>query len=228
MQATHFSFLLYHEEYAYLMSTTGKIFDATYIKLVLLDLLLKEGECRLIVNELPFLKEYRWADLFCIKGNDLIAYEIKSELDTVKTLNSQISDYQKIFNKVYAVISEKFVNTRNVKELSKYVGIIVVKSDGILKCKRNATHRTRFQKKDMVSLLWKKDLEMISRQNGTRETLERYIVEHVSRNTIHEKTIDALLRRYGDSYALFSRDCRDYATIDDLKTITGLKGKHYL
>jgi hypothetical protein len=60
--------------------------NAKQIKPFLIDFLLqkKKSKYDLLVNEAPFLRGNRWADLLAIKKDNLIGFEIKSEADTFK------------------------------------------------------------------------------------------------------------------------------------------------
>lgn len=76
--------------------------DASFVKTSLIDFWLKNYTADLIANEVPFFKGNRRADLIMISNNNLLGFEIKSELDSLKNLKSQILDYKKIFDFVYA------------------------------------------------------------------------------------------------------------------------------
>lgn len=69
--------------------------DASFVKTSLIDFWLKNYTADLIANEVPFFKGNRRADLIMISNNNLLGFEIKSELDSLKNLKSQILDYKK-------------------------------------------------------------------------------------------------------------------------------------
>ncbi len=81
------------------------------IKATLIDYLLREGRGsnNIICAEVPFLGGRRWADIVELKENSLVAYEIKSELDSLVNLSDQLADYMDTFNEVYVVLSKKFI-----------------------------------------------------------------------------------------------------------------------
>ena len=81
------------------------------IKTLLIDKIIKDNkniDDYIICSEVPFLSGKRWADLVVLTKDSLIAYEIKSELDSLTRLSEQIKDYSKTFDKVYLVLSKKF------------------------------------------------------------------------------------------------------------------------
>ncbi|SET06348.1 hypothetical protein SAMN03159342_01190 [Pseudomonas sp. NFPP04] len=61
-----------------------------------------------LINEMVFSHGARRADLAVVNGN-LHAFEIKSDLDTLRRLEGQVSDYSSRFDKLILVVSEKFV-----------------------------------------------------------------------------------------------------------------------
>lgn len=200
--------------------------NANFIKSALLDFLLKENSFDLIANEVPFFKGNRWADILAIRNNLLIGYEIKSKLDTLKFIDKQLNDYKKIFNQVYLVYSNKFSGSCEIKQLNHNIGLIEIDDHLNISIKRFAKSKLLLQKKDIISLLWRRDLESLTKQKGTREHLEKIVLAKTPRQFIHAQVITSLIRRYGASYENFLRDCSNYTTIEDLKTITGIKPLH--
>ena len=89
-----------------------KINDAKHIKTRLIDYLLENYETEIIGLEVPYLFGYRRADLVTIIDNKTIAFEIKSELDSLSKLPAQIGDYIDVFNEVYVVLAEKLQKNR--------------------------------------------------------------------------------------------------------------------
>lgn len=133
--------------------------DASFVKTSLIDFWLKNYTADLIANEVPFFKGNRRADLIMISNNNLLGFEIKSELDSLKNLKSQILDYKKIFDFVYVVIDKKFKFSKELAELPSQIGILVY--DKEIMIKREAKKIKKFKKNDLILLLWRKDLEML-------------------------------------------------------------------
>ena len=107
------------------------------IKAVLIDYLLKnKSHERIICAELPFLGGKRWADIVELKENSLIAYEIKSDLDSFTRLEGQLDDYINTFNEVYVILSKKFIGKeKNLPKRVGYFWIDLDKEEVILKKK---------------------------------------------------------------------------------------------
>lgn len=87
------------------------------------------------LNEVPIGKSK--ADFVVINGYATL-YEIKSEVDNLNRLNSQLNNYYKAFNKVYVVSYEKNKEKiiKNIK--NNKVGIIILGDKNNLKIHREA------------------------------------------------------------------------------------------
>ena len=87
---------------------------------------------------LPEFRAYRSkADLLMINGTSTV-YEIKSELDNFDRLDSQLSDYLKVFDLVYVVTAENQIEKTLVR-LPEKVGLISLQNDNSLYTYREAT-----------------------------------------------------------------------------------------
>lgn len=105
------------------------------------------------------------ADFIMINGRGVV-YEIKTDLDNLLRLETQINDYYKVFSYVYVVVGNKQLS--NVKEILKNtkVGIYELTAKGILRCRKRAycnkeylSHEAMFRvlrKAEFESILLKK------------------------------------------------------------------------
>jgi len=201
--------------------------NASVVKASLIDFWLENNTADLIINEAPFFKGNRRADLIIINNQNLIGFEIKSELDTLKNLKAQILDYQKIFDFVYIVIDKKFKNSKELKELPKQVGILIYNKD--ISIKKEAQKNRRLKKNDLVSLLWRKDLEyLLSNKNLDFDKLQKMARTKLTINEIRAQILNSLKNRYGANYKCFLLDRGTYTTIEDLRTITRIKRQTFL
>ncbi len=200
---------------------------AQCIKAELIDKLLQEQPYDLIISELPFLKGIRLADLVVVKGNTIIGFEIKSKQDTTLHLKEQVNDYAKVFNKVYIVIDEKFKKV--LKDIPKDIGIIIIQGKKLI-LKRKAVNKFRLDKQSLISLLWKKDLIALAGNRAEKDlhSLTNFILKKVPLYAITEQIVLSLKTRYYKSYKMFLSDRGGYTSLEDLKTITGLKKPHVL
>ncbi len=201
--------------------------NATYLKTILIDYWIEKYKPELIINEFPFLKGDRRADLVFIQNNNLVGLEIKSELDSLKNLNIQIDNYIKVFDFVYILIDKKFLKSKEIKLLNKNVGIIIYNNNLIIK--RHAKNIKKFKKEDLISLLWRKDLDKLSNKKYIYlEDLKKEICRNYKIQEIKQQTTIALKERYGITFNSFLRDRGNFTTIDDLQTITRIKKEHLL
>ncbi|MDR1324241.1 MAG: sce7726 family protein [Candidatus Margulisbacteria bacterium] len=206
----------------------GKVGAANIIKAELIDFLLKNGNYDLLASETPFFQGNRWADLIALRENKTIGFEIKSEQDSLRTLKEQLSDYIRVFNMVYLVLSEKFINNPAVDFVSKDIGLIIIKKDHKVIMKRKATPRLLLDKKWLITLLWRKDLEKLcpKKKNTEMDDLKNHVLEKCSVKNIQKQIIISLKSRYATSYKFFLKDRGNYTTIEDLRIITRLKKNH--
>lgn len=196
--------------------------NASCIKAVLIDFWLKNKTPDLIINEMPFLNGTRRADVIMIEGQNLLGFEIKSELDSLKNLNNQISDYKKVFDFVYVVVDHKFANAKEIKRLPPNVGVLTY--DKEITLKKEAVKIKKFKKSDLISLLWRKDLEtLLHSKKANFDTLKEQVQNELNIKEIKVQILASLKERYGADYKYFLTDRGSYTTVEDLRTITGIK-----
>ena len=112
-------------------------------------------------TEMPIAKSK--ADFVLINGKAVV-YEIKTELDNLERLNSQINDYYKAFDHVAVVTYEK--NIQQLKKvldsIGKPVGIYVLKKSGTLSMIRKPEkYANNLNKEVIFKLLRKREYEDI-------------------------------------------------------------------
>ncbi len=198
--------------------------NASFVKTSLIDFWLKNHKADLIVNEVPFFKGDRRADLIMISENNLLGFEVKSELDSLKNLKSQILDYKKIFDFVYVVIDKKFKSSKELRNLPSQTGILVYDKEIIIK--RDAQKIRKFKKSDLISLLWRKDLELLlNSKKMDLEQLQKKAQELLTVDKIKKQILNSLNNRYGENYKYFLLDRGNYTTIEDLRTITRINSQ---
>ncbi len=199
------------------------ILDEKKIKCLLIDKLLKDYPKSIIGVEVPFLSEKRWVDVLLItKDNETIAFEIKSDLDTLRRLEGQIIDYLDTFNQVYLICSEKIINEAVVKKLSKRIGLISYNNNNKkLIIKRNPISKSRLSKNNLSYFIWKKDL--ISYSTNRRETVDSIRKRFITQNSIkiiHKLAIECLRNRYKPRFSEFLKEKSKYTHSEDLQYLT--------
>lgn len=193
------------------------------IKCLLLDSLEGKYRAKMIGVEVPFLAGQRWADLLLITGQgELIAFEIKSDHDSLRRLATQIEDYTQTFDQVRLVLSEKFKNSPLLRALPRAVGIEFV--DGArrrIKCSRRARVRTRLSKRHLLFFLWEKDLAKFrrSKQDSVQEMRNR-MERACTLETIKKCAVVALVGRYRGRYKTYLREKSKRVQEEDLSFLT--------
>ena len=199
--------------------------EANIVKTALVNMLLTDSKYELIANEVPFLNRKRSADMVAIKNGCLIGVEIKSKSDNLRTMQAQLDDYQKVFNKVYLVYSEKFSKELDIVKLPKNVGLIVIDSKGELKVRRVAGHRRNLNKEALISMLWRQDLESLIRCHNKIEydELKQIAIKQCAIKNIQKQINRSLIGRYGEGYNTLLQEMGSKIILEDLFYITGIK-----
>ena len=111
------------------------------------------------LTEVPIAKSK--ADFIMINGKAVV-YEIKTELDTFERLESQITDYYKVFDHVCVVTSENQSQELFVRFKDSPVGIYVLSNKNTLRrLKEPETYRDKLQKDQIFKILNKPEYENI-------------------------------------------------------------------
>lgn len=132
-----------------------------YKNTILNKLLLGRHSIRttVVLNEIPIDKSK--ADFVLINGKAIL-YEIKSEVDNLGRLNSQINSYYKAFGTIYVVTHEK--NEKKIIRVIKNnnVGVIVLNDKDQLSERRQAmTDNSYLNNESILKILRKNEYENI-------------------------------------------------------------------
>lgn len=205
-------------------------FDANYIKTVVIDYLLDNYNIELLACEVPYLYGYRRADLLSIIDNETIAFEIKSELDSLTKLEGQLNDYIDVFNKVYVVLADKFKKNFKISKLPRSVGIIYVNNNAQINIYRKAKSRKILNKEKLIYLFNKNEMNIynnIDKNLSLGKTRARFL----KKNTIHsivEYSKITLMNKYIKQYKKFMIEKGDYTIEEDLLLLTGINKNNYI
>lgn len=113
------------------------------------------------ITELPIAKSK--ADFILISSNAVV-YEIKTELDNLDRLHSQVDDYYKAFDQVAVVTYEKNLNSlqKVLAEIDRPVGVYIMKRDSSLSTIRKPqSYMDDLDKEIMFKILRKGEQEEI-------------------------------------------------------------------
>lgn len=168
----------------------------------------------------------------------IIGVEIKTEHDTTRRLNKQLGAYEVLADEVWVVIHDSQYE-KVLKVLNTYhhdsVGIITysVYQDTIIAgIVRNPTRSPKFQPKDALRMLWKKELMVIANSAMSAEFISQARLQaqlqvyetsgHLPNNKIkHNATVD------GHSVSASVRLSKS-ALVDMIANRLGLLGAHQL
>ncbi|MDK1081190.1 MAG: sce7726 family protein [Anaerolineae bacterium] len=143
----------------------------------------------LVVDELGLEHGKCRADIAIINGQ-LIGYEIKSDVDSLNRLSSQVNIYNAVFDKASLILTERHLDEA-IYIIPDWWGIILVNETdkNILKFNqvRSPHKNTKFNNYSIVQLLWRAEAQEVLIGLGTkgarlrekRSNLYRYIVDMI-------------------------------------------------
>lgn len=204
--------------------------NANNIKTFLIDYLLSNYNIELLASEVPYLFGYRRADLVAMMDNNMIAFEIKSELDSLTKLEAQIKDYIDVFNKVYVVLSEKFKNCSVISNLPKKVGILYIDNNHRITLYRKAKEQKILDKERLIYFFKKDDMNKINNIDtklSLRRTREIFLKINSTKKLV-EYSKNILKNRYLTQYNRFILEKGKYTIEEDLALITGLEKNNHI
>jgi len=152
----------------------------------------------IIMNEFTIGSFSRRVDLVIYSDNKLIAFEIKSEADSLYRLNGQIDKYLEYFDKVIVISDSKFTSTI-MTLLPESVGIWEVNCLKIKVIKRGKT-KNKINNESLISMMDVTDLSKLSTKlkikcDKNRSSLEQSLIT-VSNNTLREAVYLSLSRKF--------------------------------
>ncbi|MCR9205107.1 MAG: sce7726 family protein [Halobacteriovoraceae bacterium] len=159
----------------------------------------------IVMNELTVNNYARRVDLAIWTSGKLIAFEVKSEADSLVRLEGQVETYLKYFDKVIVVSDPKFVSKLNEK-LPNHVGIWEANATG-LKIKRKGRYNSQIEKSRMIDLMDVVDLKKLTNSlkmtsSRNRDGLKKALVD-APKTKLRDGVYKALLRKFNDSSSLF-------------------------
>lgn len=154
---------LISEIYAFL----GKNYRTEYFykNTMINKLLIKRHDYRktIVLSELPIANSK--ADFIMINGKGIV-YEIKTELDNLERLDSQIKDYYKAFSEVTIVTYEENLD-KVIKVIPDTVGIIVLtKRKALRTIRESIPDSSQLNHATIFKILRKYEFEKIIKDNG--------------------------------------------------------------
>lgn len=174
------------------------------MRFLLLKQILQKECPDLAAIEVSLMQGKRKADLLIAKNNELIAYEIKSCKDNLTKLNGQISDYLKIFDRVYIVLDTKF--EKNIVDIPNQVGIILFNAQNLKFkiCRKSQKNNPIMYYQTLF--INNKRLKA-HKQNGIIDIfdLRHFLVKHLKKKDLKQLVFECLKEKYSYGFELFQK-----------------------
>ncbi|MDX7739918.1 sce7726 family protein [Aeromonas dhakensis] len=160
----------------------------------------------IVINEFTIGNYARRADLVLIKNNELHAYEVKSEYDSLVRLEGQISKYLEFFDKVTVVLTRKHINKAKTM-LPINVQIMEV-HEGKIKIVRRGRKVIIKNKNSFISLMTCAELKSLASfmdikvDNYRRKTLELALLS-VNISVLRDYCLMCIQKKYKQQYMDF-------------------------
>ncbi|MCS4247532.1 sce7726 family protein [Pseudomonas sp. BIGb0164] len=170
-----------------------------------------------LINEMVFSHGTRRADLAVVNEN-LHAFEIKSDLDTLRRLDGQVSDYSSRFDKLILVVSGKFVE--HALQSNEKIGVWKASLNSNGKVQLRVIRPGRIERVRNISflcdfLLKSELIELIRAHMGytnlsrlSRESLTE-LASDIPISIIRGFVLRAIKVRYEKTSSLFFATCSD-------------------
>jgi hypothetical protein len=207
------------------------MFCAFDIKSILADHLLETAPNKsILASEVPFCYGFRRADMLFFTQNKVHAFEVKSDIDDLNKLESQLKDYKATFSYHWLVTSEKHLSKAR-KRTHSSTGIILVRPDKQVKIIRQARENKRLSKNQLIFLLDRKHLTKLMKSQGVfpkNNAIELEKLRSIGENKLTIRQLaqaaySMLYSRYKRAYELFSFDRGIKTTHDDIYYLSGAK-----
>jgi hypothetical protein len=172
----------------------------------------------LIINELGLNHGKNRADIAVINGR-LTGYEIKSDADSLRRLDEQISSYNEIFDRIYLISTKRHL-FEVIEKLPDWWGIIIA-SEGKLGAinfilYRKTKKNPNVDNHAVARLLWRPEAQDILNNQGAQGNQIRLNRELLYNNIISIMN-PTILRRTVRNYLRKRKNWRDHSilSLDD-------------
>lgn len=200
---------MFLNDHSYIPNMTSSRLLEPEIKAKVINFLLKEGlnyAGATLLNEYAVDRHSRRLDLLLINDNESIAFEIKSEADSLRRLDGQIDKYLNFFDKLVLVAAPKHIN-EIMKVAPKNVAVWQVCTKGVV-LKQEGKLKPITEIPNLLKLMTAKELHRLAVQLSlsagykTRLQLEA-ILQHAPLSLLREATFGNIKNRYAKANSLF-------------------------
>ena len=182
-----------------------------------------------LINEMVIANWSRRADLVVANGK-LHAFEIKSDLDSLRRLEGQLETYLNRFDKVTVVSTPKFINAiRDIADERVEIWVAVESTRGIvLKIARRGRTNPVRNKKILCEYFLKSELVSLLSENGVAATIEmprsnlESIAESLSVKALRDYVLRSLKLRYKETFEIFCENKSDKTKPNDIQKLSKL------
>jgi hypothetical protein len=172
------------------------------IKALLLNYLVNKGDLNSsmsVINEFTIDNLSRRADLVSLDDKKMVAYEIKSEADTLKRLDGQVTKYLEYFDKVVIVAATRHISSVIAMVPSNVAVWEII--DNKFKIRQRGRIEVIKSRNSLISLLNSKELLKLSKKLNLNSKLKsrKSLEEVLSKSPIYslrEAALDNIKRRY--------------------------------
>jgi hypothetical protein len=171
--------------------------------------------------EVPFSANKRMADVLLIRETNH-AFEIKGDLDNLTKLRAQLADYNKTFEEVTVITTQKHLK-KIVKLIPKRIGILVFAENGFKQI-RKPKKRIRLDKNSLLMFLKKNEITPLLKDKyrlSSTDYVRKIAGEQISLHIIRKAVQKILARKYSPLFKLFLKDIGKTIHTDDLLALTG-------
>ncbi|MFG1483485.1 sce7726 family protein [Halobacteriovorax sp. HFRX-2_2] len=181
------------------------------------------NEDSLIMSELTIGNYSRRVDLAVLTNNKLIAFEIKSEADSLYRLNGQVETYLKYFDKVIVISDTKFF-PKITNELPKNVGLWEIKNNEV-KVRNRGRYNTKIENESLIDFIDVAELKKLSSKlnivaDKKRSSLEKAL-QKTPNKLLRMTAIETLERKFKKNSQIFKNKTKNkLASINDLNLLS--------
>lgn len=202
------------------------------IKSNLINFLMNRGtlDSGLVINEFTVGDFSRRVDLAVIQNNRLLAFEVKSDADSLIRLEGQVEKYLQYFDKVTVVTAPK--HTSKALELTpNNVAVWEIVEDKITIKRRGSISQVK-NKNRLIEMMTANELYRLSKklliaaENKRRKTLESALKD-APVNKLRSEAISSIKLRYKKRNAKFFKEVNmRKSTPNDLALLSGAKNNN--
>jgi hypothetical protein len=175
----------------------NELINARNLKALFIDYLFENLRQKDVIgSEIMFGSRKGIADLVLLTNGLIFAYEIKAQNDDFRKIKLQLEEYNKTFDFVYLITTEKhFIKAKNV--VPKNNGIIFIYNDYSVKLFRESKQNIKLSKEEMLSTMTIKFIEN-KYQLPPKKMLAydlRESLKHIDQNILKENMYEFLYQR---------------------------------